>query len=52
MVAPFCGTLTGGFLYDAFIYTGHSPLNTPYMGFGRFFSPKKSTWSNTYSDKV
>lgn len=28
MVAPFCGCLFGGFLYDVFIYTGpESPIN-------------------------
>jgi aquaglyceroporin related protein len=33
MVAPFCGTLFGGFLYDSFIYTGpESPVNTPWLG--------------------
>ena len=36
MVAPFFGTLTGGALYDFFIYTGESPINTPYLGFNRF----------------
>ncbi|MCQ6483126.1 aquaporin, partial [Vibrio parahaemolyticus] len=29
MVAPFLGTAFGGFLYDMFIYTGHSPVNSP-----------------------
>jgi aquaglyceroporin related protein len=34
MVAPFCGTMFGGFLYDLFIYTGpESPVNTPWLGF-------------------
>lgn len=33
MVAPFCGCVFGGFLYDAFIYTGpESPLNQPWWG--------------------
>jgi aquaglyceroporin related protein, other eukaryote len=33
IVAPLCGTLFGGFLYDAFIYTGpESPINTPWLG--------------------
>ena len=48
MVAPFFGTLTGGALYDFFIYTGESPINTPYLGFNRFLHPKRSVWSNTY----
>lgn len=32
MVAPFFGTTFGGFLYDTFIYTGESPINTPMLG--------------------
>lgn len=32
MVAPFCGCVFGGVLYDAFIYTGPSPLNSPWLG--------------------
>lgn len=52
MVAPFCGTVTGGFLYDLFIYTGHSPINTAYIGLDRFLHPNRRTWSNTYSDHV
>jgi len=34
MVAPFCGTVFGGLLYDLFIYTGpESPVNKPWLGF-------------------
>jgi aquaglyceroporin related protein len=32
MVTPFIGCLFGGFLYDVFIYTGPSPVNTPWLG--------------------
>lgn len=32
MVAPFLGCAFGGFLYDVFIYTGPSPINTPWLG--------------------
>ncbi|KUL90094.1 hypothetical protein ZTR_02983 [Talaromyces verruculosus] len=32
MVAPFCGTAFGGWLYDMFLYVGESPVNTPWMG--------------------
>ncbi|KAF2036678.1 aquaporin [Setomelanomma holmii] len=32
MVAPFLGCAFGGFLYDVFIYTGPSPVNTPWLG--------------------
>jgi len=52
MVAPFCGCLTGGLFYDLFIYTGRSPINTPYMGINRFFRPTPENWSNTYSKEV
>jgi hypothetical protein len=40
MVAPFCGCAFGGFLYDLFIYTGESPVNTPWMGLKQIFYPK------------
>ena len=40
MVAPFCGSLFGGILYDLFIFTGPSPINTPYFGLGGLFRPK------------
>jgi aquaglyceroporin related protein len=36
MVAPFLGCTFGGFLYDALLFTGESPINTPYMGLYRF----------------
>ncbi|KAF2432727.1 aquaglyceroporin like protein [Tothia fuscella] len=49
MVAPFFGTAFGGFLYDVFIYTGESPINTPWMGFRRFTRLTKSEWSNTHA---
>lgn len=40
IVAPMCGTLFGGFLYDAFIYTGpESPVNTPYLGLPYLIKP-------------
>ena len=32
MVAPFFGCLFGGWLYDMFLFTGESPINTPVMG--------------------
>jgi aquaglyceroporin related protein len=32
MVAPFLGCAFGGFLYDMFIYTGPSPINSPWLG--------------------
>ncbi|KAF2163280.1 hypothetical protein M409DRAFT_68571 [Zasmidium cellare ATCC 36951] len=36
MVAPFCGCTFGGFLYDVLLFTGESPINTPYWGLYRF----------------
>ena len=43
MVAPFCGCMFGGFLYDLFIYTGpESPLNSPYFGLRRYFGTESS----------
>ena len=40
MVAPFCGSVFGGFLYDVFIYTGpESPINKPWWGFKDLVSP-------------
>jgi aquaglyceroporin related protein len=48
MLAPFFGTVFGGFIYDVFIYTGESPINTPYMGLTRpFHRSTKSSWSNS-----
>jgi hypothetical protein len=35
MIAPFFGCLTGGFLYDLFVFTGDSPINEPGFGFGK-----------------
>jgi len=52
MVAPFFGTCFGGWLYDVFLYTGESPINTPWMGLKRFMRPTPSVWSNTYEDRV
>ncbi|KAF5127464.1 Aquaporin-3 [Metarhizium anisopliae] len=49
MVAPFLGCLAGGGLYDLFIYTGDSPINSPYLGFNRLLKPRRSVWSNTYN---
>ncbi|OCL12285.1 aquaporin [Glonium stellatum] len=39
MVAPFCGCVFGGFLYDVFIYTGPSPANSPWMGLKQLVRP-------------
>lgn len=52
MVAPFFGCLFGAFLYDVFIYTGDSPINTPVMGLKRLTQPRRSVWSNTYKSRI
>ncbi|KAL4940310.1 hypothetical protein BDV06DRAFT_213569 [Aspergillus oleicola] len=40
IVAPFLGCSFGGWLYDMFLYVGQdSPMNTPYLGLGRFARP-------------
>jgi len=46
MVAPFFGCTFGAFLYDVFIYTGESPINTPYMGLLRFRGSQRSTMAS------
>ncbi|ERF76219.1 hypothetical protein EPUS_04296 [Endocarpon pusillum Z07020] len=51
MVAPFFGCAFGGWLYDMFLFTGVSPINTPYVGLQRLVRPRRSVWSNTYQDR-
>lgn len=50
MIAPFFGCATGAFLYDTFMWTGDSPINTPGLGLKRLLSPNARTWSNTRLD--
>jgi len=40
MVSPFFGCLFGGFLYDVFLFTGESPINTPWIGLKRLIRPR------------
>lgn len=42
MVAPFCGCLFGGILYDIAIYTGPSPINTPWFGLKQLLKPHET----------
>ncbi|KAF2721676.1 aquaporin [Polychaeton citri CBS 116435] len=42
MVAPFCGCLFGGILYDVFIFTGPSPINTPWFGLKELTKPREA----------
>jgi len=51
MVAPFFGCTFGGWLYDMFLFTGESPINTPAVGLMRFLTPTREVWSNTYVPK-
>lgn len=41
MIAPFFGCTLGGFLYDTLIFTGESPMNTPWMGTKRILRPNR-----------
>lgn len=41
MICPFIGCVFGGFLYDLLIYTGKSPINTPWFGIKRIVRPDK-----------
>jgi aquaglyceroporin related protein len=52
MVAPFLGCTFGGWLYDTFLFTGESPINTPGMGLKRLLQPNRRTWSNTFNHVV
>jgi len=52
MVAPFFGCTFGGWLYDMFLFTGESPINTDCVGLARFVHLNRETWSNTYSTEV
>lgn len=52
MVAPFFGCTFGGWLYDMFMWTGDSPVNTKAAGLARFAQPSRKVWSNTYQEKV
>lgn len=41
MVAPFLGCAFGGFLYDVSIYSGPSPINTPWLGVKQVVLPRQ-----------
>ncbi len=41
MVCPFIGCTFGGFLYDVLIYTGKSPINSPWLGIKALVHPDK-----------
>lgn len=52
MVAPFFGCTFGGWLYDMFLFTGESPINTECVGLARLLRWNKKTWSNTHNEAV
>ncbi|KFY15756.1 hypothetical protein V492_01772 [Pseudogymnoascus sp. VKM F-4246] len=57
IVAPFCGCIFGGFLYDAFIYTGpETPMNKQWLGFKELYDKrnqlKKTEKLNRQKDEV
>lgn len=39
MICPFIGCTFGGFLYDLLLYTGKSPINTPWFGIKVLLQP-------------
>lgn len=39
LILPFVGAIFGGFLYDLLVFTGPSPINTPYLGLRKVFRP-------------
>ncbi|KAK5061301.1 hypothetical protein LTR84_007843 [Exophiala bonariae] len=41
MICPFIGCTFGGFMYDLLIYTGESPINTPWIGLKRVVRPTR-----------
>lgn len=46
MVCPFIGGAFGGFLYDVLMYTGKSPINTPWLGIKSLVKPDKEKLKN------
>jgi aquaglyceroporin related protein len=40
MVAPFLGCAFGGIMYDVFLFTGPSPINTPWFGLKELLRPR------------
>ena len=50
MVAPFFGCTFGGFLYDMLLFTGESPINTPYLGLYRLIPGMRHAYDNQRFD--
>ncbi|KAF2215477.1 hypothetical protein CERZMDRAFT_57026 [Cercospora zeae-maydis SCOH1-5] len=51
MVSPFLGCLFGGFLYDVLLFTGQSPINTPYWGLYRVVPSLRRKYAGTRWDE-
>ncbi|KAF2723344.1 aquaporin-like protein, partial [Polychaeton citri CBS 116435] len=39
VIMPIVGSCFGAWLYDVFVFTGASPVNTPYLGLSKFAKP-------------
>lgn len=50
MVCPFIGCTFGGFLYDLLIYTGKSPINTPWLGLRRVIKVDKERFKKAIKE--
>lgn len=50
MIVPFIGCVLGGFLYDLLLFTGQSPINTPYMGLYRLIPGKRAKYDGLTYD--
>lgn len=52
MICPFIGGTFGGFLYDLLIFTGESPVNTPWIGVKRVVRPKRKAIKQSSSERA
>ncbi|KAN0096895.1 aquaglyceroporin like protein [Hyaloscypha variabilis] len=52
VVAPLLGCALGGWLYDMFLFTGDSPINTEFAGLARLVRWNTATWSNKNNSQV
>jgi len=50
MVVPFIGCTLGGFLYDLLLFTGQSPINTPYLGLYRLIPGARAKYDGVRYD--
>nr|POE79666.1 aquaporin-3 [Quercus suber] len=52
LVAPTLGAVFGGFLYDTLLFTGQSPINTPYWGLYRFVPGMRRKYDGVVFDSI